>query len=100
MTCSWLFLASRTTPERFCGKPGHPYCPEHEREIHAMEQTDKDWDETLASFSALCEEPREGEQPLCAACNSRPTHSDCIYCEECCEDDAFSILGPQTVIHA
>ena len=22
MTCSWLYLTSRTTPERFCGKPG------------------------------------------------------------------------------
>jgi len=21
MTCRWLFLASRTTPERFCDKP-------------------------------------------------------------------------------
>jgi hypothetical protein len=95
MTCSWLFLASRTTPESFCGKSGHPYCPEHEREMDAMEQADKDWDETLAALSALCEEPTEGEQQLCAACNDRPVHSDCVYCEQCCGDDALGLLGPQ-----
>ena len=59
MPCSWLYLASRTTPERFCGKPGHPYCPEHQREIDAMEQSDKDWDEILATHEAVCEEPKE-----------------------------------------
>jgi hypothetical protein len=95
MTCSWLYLASRTTPERFCGKPGHPYCPEHQREIDAMEQTDRDWDETLAALNAVCEEPREEERQLCAACNDRPTHRDCIYCENCCCDDAWDILGPR-----
>jgi hypothetical protein len=57
--CSWLYLASRTTPERFCGNPGHPYCPEHQREIDAMEKSDKDWDEILATHEAVCEEPKE-----------------------------------------
>ncbi len=94
MTCSWLFLASRTTPERFCGKPGHLYCPEHQREIDAMEQTDKDWDEILATYRVVCEDPKE-EQQLCAVCNRRPVHDDCIYCEECCADDPLGILGPQ-----
>jgi len=61
MTCGWLFLASRATLERFCGKPRHPYCPEHQREIDAMEQADKDWDEILAALSAVCEEPTEQE---------------------------------------
>ena len=56
MLCSWLYLASRTTPERFCGKPGHPYCPEHQREIDAMEQDDKNWDDILATHEAVCEE--------------------------------------------
>jgi hypothetical protein len=95
MICSWLFLASRTTPEQVCGKPGHPYCPEHQREIDMMEQTEKDWDEILAALSALCAEPTPEEHQLCATCNTRPAHADCIYCGGCCEDDAFAILGPQ-----
>jgi hypothetical protein len=61
MPCSWLYLASRTSPEHFCGKPGHPYCPEHQREIDAMEQDDKNWDEILATHEAICEEPKEEE---------------------------------------
>ncbi len=59
MPCSWLYFASRTTPERFCGQPGHPYCEEHQREMDAMKQADKDWDEILASHLAVCEEPKE-----------------------------------------
>ena len=98
--CSWLYLASRTTPERFCEKPGHPYCPEHQREMDAMAQADKDWDEILASHEAVCEE-RQQEQKLCAACTRRPVHtdcaahSDCVYCEECCVEDPLNLLGPQ-----
>jgi hypothetical protein len=62
MTCSWLYLTSRTTPERFCGKPGHPYCLEHQLEMDAMEQADKDWDEILSTHRAICEEePEEGQ---------------------------------------
>jgi hypothetical protein len=57
--CFWLYLASRTTRQRFCGEPGHPYCPEHQREMDAMEQADKDWDEILATHRAVCEEPRK-----------------------------------------
>lgn len=49
-------------PERFCGKPGHPYCPEHQREIDAMEQSDKDWNEILVSHQAVCEEPHKEER--------------------------------------
>jgi hypothetical protein len=59
MPCSWLYLASLRTPERFCGQPGDPFCPEHQREIDAMEQSDKDWDEILATHEAVCEEPKE-----------------------------------------
>ena len=69
--CSWLYLASRITTERFCEKPGHPYCPEHQCEMDAMEQADKDWDEILATHKAVCEEPKE-EQKLCTALNHRP----------------------------
>jgi hypothetical protein len=60
-----------------------------------MEQTDKDWDEILATLRAVCEEPMEEKQQVCAACDCRPTHADCIYCEECCGDDALGVLGPQ-----
>jgi hypothetical protein len=61
MPCSWLYLESRNTPERFCGKPGHPYCAEHQREMDAMAQADKDWDEILATHRAVCEEPKDEE---------------------------------------
>jgi hypothetical protein len=94
MSCSWLYLASRTTPQQFCDKPGHPYCEEHQREMDAMQQTDKDWDEILASLQAVCEEPKE-KLKLCAVCNRRPIHTACVYCEECCADDALNLLGPQ-----
>jgi hypothetical protein len=77
MTCSWLFLASRTTPERFCGKPGHPYCLEHQADIDYIHRLDDDWKEIEATHKAVCAEP-EDEYRLCGACNSRPTHVDCI----------------------
>ena len=92
MPCCWLYLASRNSPERFCDKPGHPYCPEHQTEIDAMEKSDRDWNETLASLHAVCEDPKE-EGKLCAVCNRRPVHTDCpvhpdcVYCEECCAND-------------
>ena len=54
MSCSWRYLTSGTAPERSCCKPGHPYCPEHQREIDAMQQADKDWDEILATHEAVC----------------------------------------------
>jgi len=94
MPCSWLYLASRNSPERFCDKSGHPYCPEHQREMDAMVQSDKDWDEILASLQAICEEPQE-EQKLCAVCARRPVHTDCVYCELCCADDPLNLRGPQ-----
>ena len=78
----------------FLEKPGHPYCPGPQREIDAMEKSDKDWDEILASLQAVCKEAKE-ERKLCAVCNRRPVHPDCVYCEECCEDDPLGILGPQ-----
>jgi hypothetical protein len=84
--CLWLYLASRNSPERFCDKPGHPYCPDHQRETDAMARVDRDWEEILASFKPLCVEPGEAEGPLCAACGSRPVHDDCVYCDQCCED--------------
>jgi hypothetical protein len=59
MPCSWLYLASRTTTEHFCGGPGHPYCEEHQREIDAMEKCDTYWDEILATHEAVCEETNE-----------------------------------------
>ena len=100
MACSWLYLASRTSPQRFCDKPGHPYCPEHQLEMDAMEQTDKNWDEIIATHEAVCEE-LEDERKLCAACNRRPVHNDCpvhpdcVYCHECCADDALNLRRPK-----
>jgi hypothetical protein len=100
MPCNWVYLESRTSPERFCGKPGHPYCEEHQREMDAMQQADKDWDEILATHEAVCEEPKE-EQKLCAACGRRPVHTecpvhpDCVYCAECCADDALNLRRPK-----
>jgi hypothetical protein len=94
MACSWLYLASRTTAQRFCDKPGHPYCPEHQREMDSMEQADKDWVEILATHMAVCEEPKV-EQKLCAVCNRLPVHDDCVYCDVCCADDPLDIVGPQ-----
>jgi hypothetical protein len=91
MSCCWLYLASRTTPERFCDRLGHPFCPEHQSEIDAM---DKDWDEILTSLQAVCEEPKE-ERRLCAVCSRRPVHDDCVYCELCCQDDVLGLLGSQ-----
>ena len=35
MSCSWLYFESRTTPQRFCDRPGHPYCEEYQREMDA-----------------------------------------------------------------
>jgi hypothetical protein len=94
VACSWLFLESRTLPERFCDKPGRPYCPEHQREMDAMEKSDKDWEEILATHRAVCEEQQE-EQTLCAVCNRRPVRTDYVYCEECCADEPLGILGAQ-----
>jgi hypothetical protein len=55
MTCLWLFLASRTTQERFCGKPGHPYCEEHLAEMDYIHRLDEDWKEIETS---RCDEPK------------------------------------------
>jgi len=49
MTCNWLFLASRTAPERLCGGPGHPYCEEHQTEINYIRGLDNDWKEIEAT---------------------------------------------------
>ena len=94
MPCCWLYLASRNSPKRFCDRPGHPYCVEHQAEIDAMEKSDKDWDEILATLRAVCEEPEQPEGPLCAACGSRPVHEGSVYCDQCRADDPLGILGP------
>jgi hypothetical protein len=58
--CNWVHLPDKQNPDqRLCGRPGHPYCLEHTREIDVMEQAYKGWDEILAALSALCEEPTE-----------------------------------------
>ena len=62
MTCRWLFRASRTTPERFCGKPGHPYCPEHQEAVDYINRLDAEWKEIREAHKALCEEPKENQR--------------------------------------
>jgi hypothetical protein len=100
MPCSWLYLETRTASERFCDEPGHPYCPEHQREMDAMAQADKDWDEILATHRTVCEKLKE-EQKLCVVCGRRPVHldcpvhDDCVYCEVCCADDALNLRRPK-----
>ena len=95
MPCSWVYLASRNSPERFCDKPGHLFCEEHQREIDAMEKSDTYWEEILASLQAVCDEPEQPESPLCAACGSRPVHEGSVYCDQCRTDDPLGLLEPQ-----
>jgi hypothetical protein len=80
MSCLWLYLASRTTRQRFCGKPGHPYCPEHQQLMDYLQRLDDDWRGIEATHLAVCEEPEETEGPLCAVCNRRPAHTYCVHC--------------------
>jgi len=53
MTCRWLFLASRTTEESFCGRPGHPYCEEHQQEIEYLEKLDWEYQEIERSWETI-----------------------------------------------
>jgi len=33
--CKWVLLPDRKNPNaRFCDRPGEPYCPEHDVELH------------------------------------------------------------------
>jgi hypothetical protein len=56
MSCSWLYLASRTTPEHFCGKPGNPFCPAHQEIMDYLNQLDEDFKEIEETHRAICEE--------------------------------------------
>jgi hypothetical protein len=60
--CSWLHLADKNSPEHFCPKPGHPYCPEHTRLIEYINSLDDDWDEIDATHRAVCEGPAEDKR--------------------------------------
>jgi len=42
MSCTWVLLPSIEYPRQLCGKPGYPLCPEHQREMDAMQKA-KDW---------------------------------------------------------
>jgi hypothetical protein len=70
--CCWLYLASRTTRQRFCGKPGHQYCPEHQQLIDHLQQLDDDWRGIEATYLAVYEKSTESAVPLCAVCNRWP----------------------------
>jgi hypothetical protein len=56
MGCGWLYIESRTTPQHFCDKPGDPHCSEHQLEMDAYEQDQKEWDEIFATHMAVCSE--------------------------------------------
>jgi hypothetical protein len=53
MACSWLYLASSTTPERFCSKPGHAYCEDHTRLLAYLNQLDDDFTEIEKTFREI-----------------------------------------------
>jgi hypothetical protein len=66
MSCCWLILAS----PQVCGKPGHPYCAEHQGLLGYLDRLADDWNEILPTHGAVCEEPAEEEQRLCVVCNA------------------------------
>lgn len=81
--------------QRLCGRPGHPYCAEHQLELDYIHSVNQDFEEIERTHKAVCEEPTEEEQQFCVACNCHPVHDSCIYCENCCGDDPLDFLGPQ-----
>jgi hypothetical protein len=94
--CDWVYLPDKQNPnQRLCDKPGHHYCEEHQAEMDYIHRLDEDWKVIEATHRAVCVEPRDDEQQLCAACNIRPAHADCIYCADCCADAPLGVLGPQ-----
>jgi hypothetical protein len=58
MSCSWLYLASRTTPESLCGQPGHPFCPEHQDVIAYLEKMDWEHEEIERSWGSITSIPQ------------------------------------------
>jgi hypothetical protein len=94
MSCQWLFLGSLTTAERLCGEPGHPYCDEHRNVLDNLKQLDNDFVQFEPTHKAVCEQPRR-ERRLFVVRKCRPVHTDCVYSEECCADDALNLLGPE-----
>jgi hypothetical protein len=58
MSCSWLYLASLTTPESLCGQPGDPYCEEHRKTMDYLKQLDNDFKEVEETHRAVRAETR------------------------------------------
>jgi hypothetical protein len=57
--CDWVHLPDKQNPnQRLCGKPGHPYCAAHQREMDYIHRLDDDWKEIEATHKAVCDEPR------------------------------------------
>lgn len=78
-TCRWVHLPSLGWPGRLCGRPGYPYCSEHQRELAAMEQADslgrdlraRGWARRARGKAApfCCGQARSGikqSRPVCA----------------------------------
>lgn len=70
-TCRWVYLPSKHSPGRLCARRGHRYCSQHQRELNAMEQAGKNWDEILAMDRATIGEPR-GKRRLFVIRKRRP----------------------------
>jgi hypothetical protein len=60
MPCQWLYLASKNSPEHFCTNPGHPYCPDHEREMNLIHSVDDDW--KAVEHKPFCDEQKEDKE--------------------------------------
>ena len=58
MSCQWVHLESRSTPERSCGEPGNPYCEEHQKVMDYLKQLDDDWNEIEKTHRAVCDETK------------------------------------------
>ena len=70
MSCQWILLASRSTPEHIFGEPGDPFCPVHQKVMDYLKQLDDDFEEIEKTHKAVCEESLEVSQP-CAVSNFR-----------------------------
>jgi hypothetical protein len=48
--CRWVHLPDKQNPnQRLCGRPGHPFCGEHQAEMNYIRSLDNDWKEGEAT---------------------------------------------------
>ena len=54
--CNWVLLPDKQNPnQRLCGRPGHPYCEEHQAEMNYIRSLDNDWKESEATHEGVCD---------------------------------------------